>query len=84
MPCTPQLPSGPVRSSLAFFLSVTMGFIGMILVFQSGLQGIGDPTPQPFWHRSARVYIIDSDLVKRHRGRVTADDEASGASPRRG
>jgi len=30
------------------------------------------------------VYRRDSDLVKRPRGRVTADGEAPGASPRRG
>jgi hypothetical protein len=36
------------------------------------------------WHRSAQVDQRDSDLVKRRRGRVTADRDAPGASPRRG
>jgi len=45
--------------------------------------GIGKPTRHPRWHGSAPVTERDSGLAERHRGRVTADDEASGASPRR-
>ena len=46
---------------------------------QSGSEGgaAGVTTGRPYPYQ-------DSDLVKRHRGRVTVDDEASGASPRRG
>ena len=46
--------------------------------------GIGEPTRHPRWHGSAPVAGRDSGLAKRLRERVTADDEASGASPKRG
>ena len=29
----------------------------LLAALRSAVQGIGDPTPQPFWHESARVYI---------------------------
>ena len=43
-----------------------------------------DPTPQHFLHASAAVTERDRGLAKRHRGRVTVKQAASGASPRRG
>lgn len=44
----------------------------------------GTATRHRRWHGAAPGDGIDSDLVKRDRGRVTAHHEASGASPRRG